>query len=294
MEEKNKKREKRVLKVNMFLILALVLAIFLAPTFVSTARYVYNVIYEHYLASKDFYFTSDKLTTTHTEYEVTNNWNGSSSYRITIDFSSKKNDKAFTEADVEYTVTFTHSDNITCRLSKTSGTIPGTGSVGVNDPSANKDFITIDIDPAGGNSLGSGQTVWVDVVATSTSPYRQTLSGKLVIETGSDNITYQIIDQVDSPYLTLNITNSGAEGRDIKLQYDPNVILLDMTSRFYLNRDSSKSVTQQINGYAYLNSVTSEINASSVYSVKFYKINKRQDYTYTGASGQTPIITVTY
>ncbi len=294
MEEKNKKREKRVLKVNMILILTLVLAIFLAPTFVSTARYVYNVIYEHYLASKDFYFTSDKLTATGTEYQVTNNWNGSQTLPITIDFSSKKNDKAFTESDVEYTITCTPSSNITATPNKNSGTILGTESVQITDPRANKDFVTINIAPAGGNALGSGQRVYVDVVATATSPYTKVLRGRIIVETGSQNITYQIVDYVNSPYLTLNITNSGAEPEDIKLAYNPQTILLDMTSRFYLNRDPSESITQQINNYAYLNSVTSEISAGSVYSVKFYKKDRTQDYTYTGATGQTSIITVTY
>ena len=54
------------------------------------------------------------------------------------------------------------------------------------------------------------------------------------------------------------------------------------------------TVLKYRNIYAYLNSVTAPISAGSVYSVKFYKKDRQQDYTYTGATGQTSIITVTY
>ena len=64
---------------------------------------MYNVIYEHYLASKDFYFNSDKLNLNHTEYKITNNWSGAETYIVTVNMSSKKNDKAVKDADITYT-----------------------------------------------------------------------------------------------------------------------------------------------------------------------------------------------
>ena len=76
---KNNKR--KVKKINpIVLLIIFIIVIFLTPRFVSTAKYVYNAIHEHYLSSKDFYFSSDKLSINHTEYEITNNWSGAEPY----------------------------------------------------------------------------------------------------------------------------------------------------------------------------------------------------------------------
>ena len=76
MEKKKvlKRRTRRKTKtINPILILIVfVIIIFATPIFISTAKYIYNVIHEHYLSSKDFYFSSDKLSINHTEYEITN------------------------------------------------------------------------------------------------------------------------------------------------------------------------------------------------------------------------------
>lgn len=289
---KNKKKIKRrrarkTKQINIIFILILfVILVYLTPKFVSTAKYVYNAIHEHYLLSKDFCFKSDKLTTNHSEYEITNNWSGAEPYTITVNMSSKENDMAFTEADITYDITAQKSDNVTCTLSKTSSTIVGTGNNGVNE-----DYFTVTISPAGGTALREGERAWVDITATSTSPYAQTLQGKLIIEVGSADITYEIIDLANQPYLTVNITNSQSVGANVTLSYSPQNVLLDMTSRFYLN--SSNKTTQSLNNHLYLNSITSYVNSLSTTTVKFYKNDATQNYSYIPGSNTTPIITLT-
>ena len=281
IKRKNKRRTKRINPI--FLLLIFVVLIFFTPRMVSTAKYVYNIVHEYYLSSKDFYFSSDKLSINHTEYEITNNWSGAETYVITVNMSSKKNDMAFTESDISYNITYTCSENISCSLNKNSSTIIGTSNNGVNE-----DSFTISINPAGGSALSEGELAWVDIVATSTSPYSQTISGKLILEVGSSDITYEIIDTANQPYLTVNITNSQSNGANVKLSYNPEVVLLDMTGKFYLN--STNNTTQQVNGYDYLNSITSYVESLSTTTVKFYKVDATQNYSFNSMSSGTPVI----
>ncbi len=287
-KEVKKKNKGKTVKLNpIVLLIVFVIVIFLTPKFVSTAKYVYNAIHEHYLASKDFYFSSDKLGIVQTEYEITNNWSGAEPYTITVNMSSKRNDKAYTASDITYNITCDKSDNIQCTLSKTSSTIVGTDNSGVNE-----DYFTVVVSPAGNTALAEGESAWVYIETESTSPYKQKLMGKLIIEVGSADISYEIIDAVNQPYLTVNITNSQSTGANVTLAYDPTVVLLDMTSRFYLNATAND--TQQINNYSYLKSITSYVESLSTTTVRFYKNDSSQDYTYSPGSGVTPVIALSH
>ena len=281
-----RRRKKRNNKIIPLLIILIIIAI-LVPTMTSLSKYVYNAVQDYYLGSKGFYFNSDKLTTDHAEFEIANNWSGAETYTITINLNSKKNDLLFAETDIDYTVNLTHSDNIECELSKNSGTIIGSQNGGINE-----DYFTIKINPAGGQALANGETTWVEVEVTSTSPYEKTLSGRLIVGVGTEDISYEIMDSENSPYLEVNITNSLDVGKDVKLSFDPNIILLDMTSSYYLN--SSATTTTEINGYSYVNSVTSFVDTLQTTTVRFYKVDPTQNYTHETGSTEPPVITLTY
>ena len=291
MKDKINSRKKRRNRAKANLILCLIfllILIYITPKFYSFARYIYNVAYEHYLSAKDFYFTSDKLTLSHTEYEVTNNWSGADTYQVIVNMSSKRNDLAMTESDIDYYITYTCSDNITCTLDKSTSTIIGTGNNGVNE-----DAFTVNINPANGTALSDGEMAWVDIIATSTSPYSQTISGKLIFEVGTADISYEIIDEANSPYLTLNIINSTSVDTNVTLSYDPTIVLLDMTNRFYLNAQTTYN-SQTLNNYSYINNITSPVPALSTTSVKFFKTNSSNNYSHLAGSSGTPVITLTY
>ncbi len=289
---KKTKRRIRVKKNNpIILIIILLVVVFLAPRLVSTAKYVYNVIHEHYLASQDFYFSSDKLNINKTTYEFTNNWSGAQTCPIPVNMSSKKNDLAYTKADITYTITILGcSSNITATASKATGIIEGTDEH--SGSGVNKDYFIVNINPSGA-ALSEGATAWVDVRAKSTAPYEQILEGRLVVEVSSADISYEIVDAVNQPYLTVNVTNSQNVGDDVTLSYSPSVVLLDMTDEFYIN--NTNKTTQQVGSYAYLNSITSHVDLLSTTSVKFYKVDATQNYSYSSTSGSgTPVITLTH
>ena len=269
------------------LIIILIVIIGLTPAMTSLSKYVYNAVHDYYLGTKGFYFNSDKLSSNHSEFEIANNWSGAETYPITINLNSKKNDLVFAETDIDYEITFTHSDNINCTISKTSGTIKGSNSGWIN-----ADYFIINIEPAAGTGLANGEQTWVDVVVTSTSPYVATLSGKLYVGVGTEDITYGIMDSENSPYLEVNITNSLNEGKDVTLTFSPGTVLLDMTSSFRLNATSI--TTEQRNSYEYVNTVTSYVGSLETVTVKFYKVDSTQNYTYQAGDTGTPVVTLTY
>ena len=88
----------------------------------SYGRYVYNKIKDSYLASKKFYFESEKLTSNHREY-VINNWSGVDTYQFLIGLNSSKNNYEHANSDIEYKITYTCSNNANCSISKNEGII---------------------------------------------------------------------------------------------------------------------------------------------------------------------------
>lgn len=285
MTRRSRKRKKNN-RIILVLIILIILA-FLIPTMTSLSKYVYNAVHDYYLGTKGFYFNSDKLSSNHTEFEIANNWSGAESYSMTINLNSKKNDLVFAEPDIDYEISFTHSDNITCSISKTKGTIVGTANGGINE-----DFFIITINPANGVGLANGVQTWVDIEVTSTSPYVAKLSGKLYVGVGTEDITHEIMDSANNPYMEVNITNSLNEGKDVTLTFDPNIVRLDMTSAFRLKATNIK--TQEINGYSYVNAVTSYVGSLETTTVKFYKVDPTQDYTFEIGDTETPQVTLSY
>ena len=77
----------------------------------------------------------------------------------------------------------------------------------------------------------------------------------------------------------------------ITLRFDPNVILLDMTSEFYQNAFDIETV--QINNYEYIKAFSFKIDAMSSSNIKFYKKTVSNNYSYPNENANS-IITVTY
>lgn len=188
----------------------------------------------------------------------------------------------------------------TCTISKENGVIRNT---------THSDNFTINITP--NTTLSQGDSVTLTVSVKSTSPYTKTLTGVVRLNVGIPGISYEIADKGGQPYLDFKITNTldyyhtltafgdyGAgdtvevdayndlsqENKDkctsalIKISFNPNIILVDVTSEFYDNAYSY--TTQEINGKAYVNSVTFGVDRVTSTSIRFYKVNALNNYTY--------------
>ena len=188
----------------------------------------------------------------------------------------------------------------TCTLSKNSGTI---------DSTSHDDNFTVRITP--NMSLNQGDYVILSVRVRSTSPYTKELSGIVRLNVGVPGISYEITDKSNQPYLDFKITNTldyyhvvipfgnysygdtlqvptynNLSSTDqakcasalIRLSFDPNVIVVDVTSDFY--EDAYSYTTRTINGKDYINSITFGVDRASSISIRFYKAVASNNYTY--------------
>lgn len=285
-------KKRRIIIISLLFLVLLIII----PTF---GRYVGKEIRNHYLASKDFYFNADKLTENGVVYQV-ENWSGLESYDVTFNLDSYKNNNVYAKSDISYTIKYSCSSNVRCDINKTSGIIYS---------SSHTDSFTITITPK--KTLKDGEKAKIFVEVTSTSPYKKILKGEFNVAVGKIGLSYEILDESSSTYFETAITNTldyyvarkrvdkykvgdkidvstyQSLSDDMKknfasaivtIEFDPNVVLLDMTSKEYLNAIST--TTTDIGGNEYINSLTFEVQALSSSRVKFYKVDSTQDYSY--------------
>lgn len=284
-------------KKQMILLLGIILC---SLSFVIVfGRYVTNNINNFYLRSKEFYFASDKLSANTDIFQI-ENWSGVDDYTITINMNSRKNNLEYASYDIGYSISYKCSDNAICQLSKTSGVISS---------ESNTDFFNLTITP--NTQLQTGDKVIVNIEATSNTDYVKTLKGRFTLVVGQEDLTYQITDEENQPYMELSITNtltyyiveeafgeyqSGykididtylalteeekakCHSSIVTIEFDPNEILLDNTSENYQN--ATNITTELINGKSYINSLTLPIEAISSVNLRFYKVDTSKDYSY--------------
>ncbi len=303
------KIKKKVFRLSYILIGVALVLVLLGATY---GRYIYNEIKDYYLSTKNFYFNSDKLTTMRPIYQV-ENWSGVDNYQISINLNSYKNNYEVCDSDITYIITYNCSNNVNCSLNKTSGTIT---------TATNTDNIVALLSPIG--NLNEGDSAFIEVTAEATAPYTKTISARFILNVATIGLSYQIDDEVDRTYLNFNITNtldyytvvtpfstynandkidintylalsandkSKCKSALITLNFNPNVVVLDMTSNAYLN--ATNYSTTVINGHDYINSVTFNVDAISSYVVKFYKVDASQNYSYP-FTNPTSIINFSY
>ena len=282
--------------IIIFVIVIFISLIIFKPSF---ARYIYNGLKNYYYESQSFFFNCDKLSTEGAVFQL-DNWDGVNSFDVTFNMDSFKNNLISSNSDISYDITYSCSSKADCTISKENGLIPS---------STHTDYFVITVTP--NMTLVEGDSITLDVSVTSTSPYIKTLTGKVRLNVGIPGITYEISDKVNRPYLDFKITNTldyyqvvtafgtynvgdfieqnvyNSLSNDdkakctsalIKLEFNPNIILVDMTSEFYDNAYSY--TTQMINNKEYINSVVFGMNPVSSMNIRFYKVEASNNYTY--------------
>jgi hypothetical protein len=222
----SKKKRTRIRRKNMgikklilffiliFIIIQLIRVI--VPASVTFSRYAYNKIRSYYLSSKAFYFTSDKLSTENSFFEA-DNWSGTDAYRVDINMYSKKNNAEVSKVKIDYTIKYElsvydsnnkkYSDSdvskmIEFYIKKNSGQIL---------PADNKDDFYFTISSKTGKDaieLKDDDYVVVKITASSTSPYKETLTGEFKISVGNLGMKYQIEDTSYNSYFEVVVTNT--------------------------------------------------------------------------------------
>ena len=293
-------------------LLIILLIILCSMSFVIVfGRYVTNSVNDFFLRSKEFYFFSDKLSDGRSVFQV-DNWSGVDDYTIIINMNSRKNNIQVATYDIAYDISYSCSDNVICQLSQTEGII---------SKESNTDSFNLVITP--NTQLQTGDKVTVEVIATSKTTYTKTLKGKFTLVVGQEQLTYQITDEPERPYMDLRITNTlsyyivdeafGSHSVKDKIDIDdylalsdenkakchssvvtvdfnPNEILLDITSENY--QKITEETTTIIDGKNYINSITLPIDAISSVDLRFYKVDTSNDYTYPNLDNDS-VLTVT-
>ena len=301
----NKKYQKKQVMIIIILLICFISFV------VIFGRYITNNIEDFFVRSKEFYFESDKLSE-ETSYFQVENWSGVDSYTITVNMNSRKNNIEVATYDIGYDISYTCSDNVICDLSKTEGIIYA---------NTNTDYFNLVITP--NTALDTGDKVVVDIEVKSTTNYEKTLKGRFTLIVGKENLSYQITDSEGNPYMDLSLTNTlsyytvrqafdgytvgqrinvdtyisltkenkqKCKSSVVKIDFDPNVILLDLTDDVYAN--ATNITTTTINGKTYVNSLTVELDVESSEDLRFYKVDTTQDYTYPNGNNK-PVVTVT-
>ena len=271
-------------------------------------RYVTNSVNNFFLRSKEFYFYSDKLSEKKDVFQV-DNWSGVDDYTIIVNMNSRKNNIQVASYDIAYDIKYTCSNNAICQLSKTSGII---------SKEDNTDSFNLTITP--NTQLKTGDKVTVEIEATSKTSYTKTIKGKFTLVVGKENLTYQITDKPNNPYMDLRITNTLSyyivdeafgdyEKKDkididtylelsdqdkakcysnvVTIAFDPNEILIDITNENY--QKATNVTTTVINQKSYINSITLPIDAISSADIRFYKKDTSQDYTYPNVNSESVV-----
>lgn len=112
---------KKTYKRKQLLIVAIILICVISLVIVF-GRYITDNINNFFLRSKEFYFSSDKLSENTSVYQI-DNWSGVSDYTIAVNMNSRKNNIEAATYDIGYEIEYTCTDNAVCQLNKTEGII---------------------------------------------------------------------------------------------------------------------------------------------------------------------------
>ncbi len=285
-------------KISIAVLIILFIFVIIATIF---GRYIRNIVYNYILETKAFYFNSSILNINGKNYSITN-WDGVNSYPLTIDLNNRKTDDVYTTTDIVYTITVDCPNTVICQLSKNGGTI---------HPNDATDSYQILVTPV--QSFGENDTVTLTTTVSSSAPYHKTMSATYTIGVERSDFGYDIVDSVNAKYLTINFTNAvpfykvstafgdyavgDLIGLDeyavldpadqancysaiVTISYDPEVLFVDMSNKYYINRLSTGYTEQTINGYQWVSGFSFKVNASSSSAINFYKDDITQNYTY--------------
>lgn len=280
-------KRKKLNKFKIGIVVVIVVLIFAGTVF---GRYIYNNIRETYFLAEKFYFSSDILTMNGSNYTYTN-WGGASVYQIDFELHSYTNELAKLDYDLGYTVTCTTSDTdkIKIGINSSEDGAPTTAE-GIIPASTNIKKIGIFVTPL--RTLKSNETVTIEVTASTSVPYQKTISCEFTLkpETQGTN-TYSIEDVENRDYAILKLTCPN-DSSTVTLEFDPNKLRIDTNDEIYINRDESLTETTTINGKNYVKKFVFELSAETTRYVKFYKVDKTENYTYPGVQ-ETSLIKVT-
>lgn len=217
------------------------------------AKYVSSSIWNYYLNSKGFYFSSDNLGNP-TVKNVDNLWDGGS---IKFNIRNNLNQEVITTYDIGYKATCTvkgdASAHVACYLNGT-GTNEDEGVLSSFQTCVNNTGDQVDVSQMNKTECELGGYKWVsqiatkemyfdivvtdenyqlsdvevDVVVTSTYPYKKTISGNFILHKRNIEEEAVTLDYKNySNYDRLIISNSYSENKCVGIYWNSSELLID-------------------------------------------------------------------
>lgn len=283
----------KITKTLLISVLGLI-TILLLTKGVTYAKYATNSVWNYYLESKDFYFSSDYLSLEGTK-NVENNWDLNNIY---FNIKNSYNDILATEYDINYKVTCTtNNDNVSCNLNDTNknsftGVLSSVHKC-VNEVDTQNvselDKTECELNGYEWKSIVSTKEIYfnltsdvdyesviVNIKVESTSPFKKTLLGTFELTkdksiNGVVSLSYNNYDNYDR----LVVSNSYNIEKCARISFDSTKLRIEtpLTDVISFNKDE--------NGY--INSIILNIEAQKNKTFKFYKLDEevysKEDFT---------------
>lgn len=298
IRRKNAGYKKIILLLIIVFILILMITKVIFPTTVSLSRYVYSVVKGAYLNSKEFYFTSNRMTRKGDSVYEVKNWDGTRDCDFTVNMYSSKNSLKKSNVDITYKISIEVQayENIGTDKYNKLGEPVKLGEdnklFGQNDyidvtlsavesiiyKSSNQDGFQVSIHPKN-RIFKDNDYIEIKLTAKAISPYEDTITGIYRAYVGREGISIRIEDSENSPYMNVILTNAKANANsdevvNIDLEFNPEKIVLDTTLIEYMNE---KALTNSSN---YFEKITIGIKPLESKFIKFYKKDITKDYSY--------------
>lgn len=291
-------------KKKIIIVSLLLLTVILIPFGFSYAKYVASSVWDYYLSSKGFYFTSDYLSDTE-KVNVDNIWDGSS---VLFNIGNYLNDEVITEYDIKYEVSceVVGNPNLKCVLnggdsSKVVEVINSNG-VCVNNSSDLVDVssfsseecvekgydytiskvlneLSFDIISLDDSLVSVAEVI---VTARSVEPYSKKLSGKFLLSRNAINEGVTANLEKNSDYYRLVISNPNDGPSCVKVSFSSDKFRLDAnTSKFsdFLvdSDDYIKSFTTSVDPYKSVDYIIYSTDNSKNYSISDFLVEEVAD-----------------
>lgn len=252
-------------------LIVLLYGVFSLALFETSAQYTDYKELNHYFESKELYLSSEQLSYQENKYNIINYYDFTP---ISFEINNSISDHQITNYNVEYNLTCNILDNLNtsydciiddtdhnnisdaliinkqcledntlseeeCLLKKYNYNLIKTTN--------NHTFKII-------NKNGNAETIKVEIVLNTTSPYSKTLKATYILNVGnSENNDIKINEPKDyNSFCEYTIDNNYYTDKNIKLTIDTNKLIFDTTSDIYTNKISSTTDNNVINTITFI------------------------------------------
>ncbi len=126
--------------------------------------------------------------------------------------------------------------------------------------------------------IDKNQTIRVKIKASTKVPYQKEISCEVVLRVQQETVnTYTIDDVANRNYAVLKVVNAQDSGNPVTIEFDSDVVRVDLADDSYVNRVAGSEVTDS---KGYVKKYTFNMNKESTQYIKFYKVDMSKDYTY--------------